>query len=128
MFGGTKPIPPIVVENRVQSIPVFHPPLPDTVLWQEVEWKVLTPELMQEYLDDYNNGDARAQVWYGLTPEGYRALSENTADLKRYIVQSNGLLVYYRDNLVDIIIEQVPVPPPVPQEQEKKSGILFWRK
>jgi hypothetical protein len=104
------PLDPVKIENRVQPIPVFHPPLPETVTWQEVEWKVLTPETMQEYLDAYDEGAARAMVFYGLTPEGYRALSENVADIQRYITQSNALLLYYRENLIEVIVEQVEVP------------------
>lgn len=113
---GPKEEPPIEIEKRVQPIPVFHPPLPETVVWQEVEWTVLTPETMQEYLDAYDAGEARAMVFYGLTPEGYRALSENVADIQRYIRQSNTLLLYYRENLVEIIIEQVEVPAEVDDE------------
>jgi predicted transcriptional regulator len=65
---------------------------------------------MQEYLDAYDEGAARAMVFYGLTPEGYRALSENVADIQRYITQSNALLLYYRENLIEVIVEQVEVP------------------
>lgn len=107
LFGGTKPADPVKVENRVRPIPVFHPPLPEGVTWQEVKWKVLTPETMREYLNDLENGEAPVLAFYALTPEGYRALSENVADIQRYIQQSNALLVYYRENLVEIVVEQV---------------------
>jgi hypothetical protein len=104
-----KPQDPVEIQRRVQPIPVFHPALPEAVTWQEVEWKVLTPETMQEYLDDYDNGDVRAMVFYGLTPEGYRALSENVADLQRFIRQQRALVQYYRENLVEIVIEEGPI-------------------
>lgn len=110
MFG-TKPVPPVHVEKRVQPVPVFHPPLPEGVTWQEVKWKVLTPEIMAQYLKDLEDGNAPAIAWYALTPEGYRALSENVADVQRYIEQNNALLVYYRENLIEIVVEQVEETP-----------------
>lgn len=97
---------PVEFEKRIQPIPVFHPPLPEAITWQQVEWKVLTPETMEEYLNDYRAGEAPARVYYGLTPEGYRALSENVADIQRYISQTNSLLEYYRENLIEIVVEQ----------------------
>lgn len=114
---GTKPVPPVQVEKRIQPIPVFHPPLPEGVTWQQVEWKVLTPETMAEYLKDLEKGNAPVTAWYALTPEGYRALSENVADIQRFINQSNALLIYYRENLVEIIVEQVETP--VEEESEE---------
>lgn len=118
LFGGTKPIDPVQVETRVQPIPVFHPPLPEKVAWQEVEWKVLTPQIMKEYLQDLEDGNAPTYVWYGLTPEGYRALSENVGDIQRFIKQQNTLILYYRKNLKEIIVEQVEKKP---EEKEDKK-------
>ena len=109
LFGGAKPLPPVEIEQRVQPIPVFHPPLPEAVTWQQVQWKVLTPETMAEYLQDLEDGNAPVTAWYALTPESYRALSENVADIQRFINQSNALLVYYRENLIEIVVEQKEV-------------------
>lgn len=107
-FGfGPEEVEPVKVENRVRPIPVFHPPLPEAVSWQQVEWKVLTPEIMRQYLEDLDAGDAPTLVYYGLTPEGYRALSENVGDIQRYIAQSKSLILYYRENLVEVVVEQV---------------------
>ncbi len=120
-FGGAKPLPPVEIEKRIQPIPVFHPPLPEEVTWQEVKWKVLTPETMAEYLKDLEEGNAPVTAWYALTPESYRALSENVADIQRFIVNSNALLVYYRENLIEIVIEQneVPVEDETSEEDEE---------
>ena len=95
-FGRSEPV---IIEKRISTIPVFHPPLPDGVGTLPVEWTVLTPKLMKEYLDDLDKGEAPVIVYYALTPQGYKALSENMAVLKRYIKESRAILAYYRKNL-----------------------------
>jgi hypothetical protein len=104
---------PVVIEQRISTIPVFHPPLPDGIGTLPVEWTVLTPKLMEEYLDDLDKGEAPVIVYYALTPQGYKALSENMAVLKRYIKESRAILAYYRKNLK----RMAPPPEPVPAKK-----------
>ena len=77
--------------------PVYHPPLPNQISPLPVEWRVLTPEIMQSYLDDLNDGNAPVDAYYGLTPKGYENLSSNIAEIKRYIRQTISIIEYYRD-------------------------------
>jgi len=77
--------------------PVYHPPLPNQINPLLVEWKVLTPETMQEYLDALEAGNAPVDAYYGLTPKGYENLSTNIAEVKRYIRQALSIIKYYRD-------------------------------
>ena len=77
--------------------PVDHPPLPNQISPLPVEWRVLTPETMQVYLDDLNAGKAPVDAYYGLTPKGYENLSTNIAEIKRYIRQVLSVIEYYRD-------------------------------
>lgn len=104
-FGKSEPV---VIDQRVGTIPVFHPPLPDGVNTLPVEWTVLTPDEMAEYLKDLEDGKAPAKAWYAISPETYRALSENMAELKRYIKEARAVLRYYRENLKRM------APPPEP--------------
>ena len=76
--------------------PVYHPPLPNQIAPLPVEWRVLTPETMQIYLDDLNAGKAPVDAYYGLTPKGYENLSTNIAEIKRYIRQTISIIEYYR--------------------------------
>jgi predicted transcriptional regulator len=62
-----------------------------------VEWKVLTPETMQEYLDDLADGNAPTNAYYGLSTKGYENLSSNMAEVKRYIRQVLNIIQYYRN-------------------------------
>tara|TARA_R110000737_G_scaffold100419_2_gene134365 strand:- start:2201 stop:2575 length:375 start_codon:yes stop_codon:yes gene_type:complete len=88
-----KPVEIITVEK---SAPIYHPPLPNQITAMPVEWKVLTPDTMEEYLSDLEKGEAPSQAFYGLTNKGYENLSNNIAEIKRYIRQLLSINEYYR--------------------------------
>ena len=100
ILGSSRDIPevkPIEVVTVVKQAPTYHPPLPNQIDPFPVEWTVLTPELMQEYLDDLNEGNAPTNAWYALTTKGYENLSTNMAEVKRYLRQVLSILKYYRE-------------------------------
>jgi len=99
MLGSGRDIPevqPVEVVTVVKQAPMYHPPLPNNIDSVPVEWTVLNAELMQEYLDDLNEGNAPTNVWYALTTKGYENLSTNMADVKRYLRQVLSIIKYYR--------------------------------
>ena len=99
MLGSGRDIPevqPVEVVTVVKKAPMYHPPLPNNIDSVPVEWTVLNAELMQEYLDDLNEGNAPTNVWYALTTKGYENLSTNMADVKRYLRQVLSIIKYYR--------------------------------
>jgi hypothetical protein len=79
--------------NPLKDIQIDHPPMPRQLELRDVEWKVLTPEKMEEILNSPYNGDV---VYYAVTPEGYEKLSLNLQELKRYIIQQQEIIIYYR--------------------------------
>jgi len=89
-----RPVEIITVEK---AAPVYHPPLPNQITAMPVEWKVLTPDTMEEYLNDLEKGEAPSQAFYGLTNKGYENLSNNIAEIKRYIRQLLSINEYYRN-------------------------------
>jgi len=100
ILGSKRDIPevkPVEVVTIVKEAPTYHPPLPNQLDPVPVEWTVLNPELMQEYLDDLNEGNAPTNVWYALTTKGYENLSTNMAEVKRYLRQTLNILKYYRE-------------------------------
>ena len=100
ILGSKRDIPevaPVEVVTVVKKAPTYHPPLPNQIDPVPVEWTVLNPELMQEYLDDLNEGNAPTNVWYALTTKGYENLSTNMAEVKRYLRQTLSILKYYRE-------------------------------
>ena len=78
ILGSGRDIPevkPVEVVTVVKKAPTYHPPLPNQINPVPVEWTVLNPELMQEYLDDLNEGKAPTNAWYALTTKGYENLT-----------------------------------------------------
>ena len=53
---------------------------------------------MREYIENYDEGNAPALAYYALTAQAYENLSNNLADIRRYIRQSLNIIKYYRDN------------------------------
>jgi len=101
LFGGS-PVVPIVAPVEIVTItvpaPMYHPPLPEGLTPAEIEWIVLNPSIMREYIQNYDAGDAPAVAYYGLTAQAYENLSNNLADVRRYIRQNLNIIQYYRDN------------------------------
>ena len=89
-------VKPVEVVTITKPAAVYHPPLPNKVNTKPVEWTVLTPTIMSEYLTDLEKGEAPTNVYYGISPTGYENLSVNMAELKRYIRQVLSIVDYYK--------------------------------
>ena len=99
LFGQKPYIPetkPVEVVTVVQPAAVYHPALPNPISTSPVEWTVLTPETMQEYLNDLNEGNAPTNAFYGLSTKGYENLSTTMSEIKRYIRQLQNIVQYYK--------------------------------
>ena len=94
-FGGTK-TKPVEVVNIAESPPMFHPPLPMEMQLVTVDWEILTPEILKEYLQLVEEGKAPRQAYYALTTKGYENISNNMAEIKRYTRDILAIVEYYR--------------------------------
>ncbi len=88
---------PVEVVTIAEPVPLYHPPLPLEVGLVDIDWEILTPELMKEYLENYENGSAPAIAYYSLTSKEYENLSMNMAEIKRYLRDTLSIVKYYRD-------------------------------
>jgi len=78
------------VETEVRQPPVISPlPDPTPIRTLPFEWVVITQDTVPE-------GDF---VLFGLTPEGYEALSLNSADTLRWVQEAMHRLRTYREAL-----------------------------
>ena len=89
----TKPVEVVTIAERM---PMYHPPLPLEVQLVDVDWTVLTPELMEEYLQRIEAGEAPRSAYYALTTKEYENLSMNMAELKRYLKDTLHIIEFYR--------------------------------
>ena len=101
LFSSPPAVPqvaPVEVITVTEPAPMYHPPLPEAVNPAEIEWIVLNPSVMREYIENYDAGDAPAVAYYGLTSQAYENLANNLADIRRYIRQTLNIILYYREN------------------------------
>jgi len=89
-----KPVEVVTIQERP---PMYHPPLPIEMQLVDVEFEVLTPDLMAEYLKLVKEGKAPAKPYYALTTQQYENLSMNMAEIKRYTNNVLQVVKFYRD-------------------------------
>jgi len=99
-------VDPITIEKKYSSIEILHPSLPEPVVWEEFEWTVITPTLMKNLLEKYNDGELTKDdlVFFGLSDKGYENLAKNMAEIIRYIEGQNGVIEYYKSTVPEKII------------------------
>lgn len=101
LFSSPPAVPvvaPVEIVTITEPAPMYHPPLPEGVSPAEIEWIVLNPSVMRAYIEDYDEGNAPAVAYYGLTNQAYENLANNLADIRRYIRQTLNIIQYYREN------------------------------
>jgi hypothetical protein len=101
LFSDPPAVPevaPVEIVTITEPAPMYHPTLPEAVNPAEIEWVVLNPSVMRQYIEDYDEGNAPALAYYALTSQAYENLANNLADIRRYIRQSLNIIKYYRDN------------------------------
>ena len=94
-IGGTR-TKPVEVVNIEERPPMFHPPLPMEMQLGAVDWEILTPEILQEYLKLVEEGKAPRQAYYALTTKDYENISNNMAEIRRYTRDILAIVEYYR--------------------------------
>ena len=90
------PTKPVEVNTIALPAPMYHPPLPLEIQAVDVQWKVLTPEIMAEYLQLVEEGKAPAVAYYALTTPQYENLSMNMAEITRYTKNILSIVEYYK--------------------------------
>ena len=88
---------PVKVLTVAEPVPMYHPPLPLEVQLVDIEWEILTPKLMNEYLSELESGSAPARAYYTLTSKDYENLSMNMAEIKRYLKDTLHVIEFYRE-------------------------------
>ena len=90
-------VKPVEVRSISERPPLYHPPLPYPMSLSNVDWEVMTPELMQLYLDNIEKGDAPRRAYYSLSSKEYENLSMDMAEITRYTSDILSIIKYYRE-------------------------------
>lgn len=90
-------VKPVEVVSIQERPPMYHPPLPLEMQLVDVNFEVLTPDIMSEYLKLVKEGKAPARPYYALTTKQYENLSMNMAEIKRYTNNVLQIVKFYRD-------------------------------
>ena len=100
VLGGCSILPkaqPVDVRTIAEIPPMYHPPLPLEIQGVPGKWRVLTPEIMEEYLALVKEGKAPAMPYYALSTQQYENLSVNMAEITRYTKNILSIVEYYRN-------------------------------
>lgn len=87
-----KPIEVAVTINPLEQIIIDHPAPPRGVTTRSTEWVVIT----SDNVDQLFMGDV---VIFGVTPDDYEDLALNLAELKRYILSQQEIIVFYQNTI-----------------------------
>ena len=86
----------VQVKTIAERPPIYHPPLPYPMSLSDVDWEVLTPTTMQQYLDNLESGNAPRRAFYSLSSKEYENLSMDMAEITRYTKDILAIIKYYR--------------------------------
>ena len=87
--------PKIITEQIYVDRTIVIQPRPDAVELNDVSFRVITAENLDEYIAELTDGNAGGYAFVSINIKGYETLSINIAELRRYIEQQKELIVYY---------------------------------
>ena len=90
-------VKPVEVVTVAKRAPIYHPPLPEPIESAAIEWRILSPDIMQVYLTAIEAGEEPRIAFYGLTSQGYENLSMTMGEITRYIEQILHIVSYYKE-------------------------------
>jgi len=89
---------PTVKEKEYIQQTIEQKERPRGVEMHDVKWYVVTPENIDEFLENFkqNTGDV---VFFAISVPHYENLALNLAELRRYIEQQQSIIVYYENSI-----------------------------
>lgn len=78
---------PTLVQRPELTVPDIQP-----AQQLNFKWYVITKDNFDEKIKELQKDGNTSIIFFAITPEGYQALSMNTAELRRYIQQQNAVI------------------------------------
>ena len=88
---------PLTINAVPNNFQIAQPPSPEPLNLSSIHFTVVTKDTMQSFID----AQVKAQnnqnpVFIVLDSNGYKAIRINIAELQRYIIQQQKIIVYYK--------------------------------
>ncbi len=97
MLASCASTTPIQVDTKPVQLTVIQPPPPTPLTLSDVKVSVLTAENIDEFITAAKKEQGTDNpVFVVVSVQGYENLSLNIAELKRYIIQQQEIIAYYR--------------------------------
>ncbi len=106
LLAACSSTPEVVVETKYikQHIPLQEQP--GKVNFPPVDWYVVTEDNIEEFLARLED-DTGHRVFFAISPKSYENLAIGIADLRRFIKEQKGVVVYYEEALTADEVEEV---------------------
>jgi len=92
-IGGEKKIKIFSVEQPREKL---NFPMPTPLQMEEIYWHIITSENAEEVFKKLEEAGIDP-VLFGLTDEGYEALSKNFAQIRAYMLQQDEIIKSYKE-------------------------------
>lgn len=92
-FGSNKKIE---ITTAPAAIQVIHPDFPRPVKLDDVTFKVVTSENLEEFLRQWKQKNGNDFVFIAFSVKDYESMALNLEELRRYINQQKEIIIYYR--------------------------------
>ena len=94
LFGDK--VKPVVVQTQAQERTPLNLPDPKPLKPQAIKWVVITPENAEETFAKLK-AENKDMVLFGLTDDGYEALSINMMEIRNFIDKQRLVIVKYKE-------------------------------
>lgn len=97
MLASCASTTPIQVDTKPVQLTVIQPPPPAPLSLSDVKVSVITAKNIDEFIATASKEQGTDNpVFVVVSVQGYETLSLNIAELKRYIIQQQEIIAYYR--------------------------------
>ena len=98
-MGAREPrqIPEVKVITEEVRTEIYHPPLPQEVRLEDINWMVITRENLDEQIAKAEKLLGGDFVVFAVIPTDYENFAWDVQELRRFIRQQKEIILYYRE-------------------------------
>ena len=95
LAGCTATMPKVLVKPELVDRPELVVPSVQPIIQSDMKWIVLTPDNYERKIKELEAAGGSVTL-FALSAQGYRNLSMNVAELRKYIQQQNSITAAYK--------------------------------